>query len=135
MMSSPYVVVLEGCSIPSLWVIYHVFNGLSIVFPLNYLIVILILSLFDDRISASYTWRLRMKLREWRIQKVMTQKELAQRAGVAEVTVAAIERGHQLPSPRTSRRLAEALGIEPTEIDEVKEYIERSLKKDLARVS
>jgi DNA-binding XRE family transcriptional regulator len=35
-----------------------------------------------------------MKLRAWRIQRVLTQKELAQKAGVAEVTVAAIERGH-----------------------------------------
>jgi transcriptional regulator with XRE-family HTH domain len=75
-----------------------------------------------------------MRLREWRILRILTQKELAQKAGVAEVTVAAIERGHQLPSPRTSRRLAEALGVEPADIDEVKEAVERSLKKDLARV-
>jgi transcriptional regulator with XRE-family HTH domain len=76
-----------------------------------------------------------MKLREWRIQKVLTQKELAERAGVAEITVAAIERGVQLPSPRTSRKLAEALGIEPTQIEEVQQAIERQLsKKDLARI-
>lgn len=76
-----------------------------------------------------------MTLREWRIQKVLTQKDLAERAGVAEVTIASIERGVQLPSPRTSRKLAEALGIEPTQIEEVKKAIERQLaKKDLASV-
>ena len=76
-----------------------------------------------------------MKLREWRIQRILTQKELAQKAGVAEVTVAAIERGHQLPSPRTSRKLAEVLGVAPLDIDEVREATERALKKDLARIS
>ena len=71
-----------------------------------------------------------MKLRELRITNVMTQKDLAERAGVAAITIAAIERGVQLPSPKTSRKLAEALGIEPTEIDEVKEAIDRALKKE-----
>jgi transcriptional regulator with XRE-family HTH domain len=78
-----------------------------------------------------------MKLRAWRAQRVLTQKDLAEKAGVAEVTVAAIERGVQLPSARTSRKLAEALEVAPTDIDEVNAAIEREmkreLKKDLAR--
>ena len=68
-----------------------------------------------------------MKLREWRIQKVLTQKDLAGKAGVAAVTVAAIERGIQLPTPKTSRKLADALGVEPTDIEEVQQAVSRSL--------
>ena len=70
-----------------------------------------------------------MKLRELRVTKVLTRQDLAEIAGVAAVTIAAIERGVQLPSARTSRKLAQALGVEPAEIDEVKEAIERELKK------
>ena len=70
-----------------------------------------------------------MRLSGLRIQKVMTQKELAAKAGVAAVTVAAIERGKQLPTPKTSRKLADALGVQATEIDEVRQAIERSLSK------
>ena len=70
-----------------------------------------------------------MKLKEWRIQRVLTQKELALKAGVAEITVAAIERGVQLPTPKTGRKLADALGIGVTEIDEVREYAERALER------
>jgi len=70
-----------------------------------------------------------MKLKELRVRKVLTQKDLAELAGVAAVTIAAIERGIQLPSPRTSRKLAGALEVEPTEIDEVNEAIERELKE------
>ena len=65
-----------------------------------------------------------MKLREIRVRKVLTQKDLSERSGVAAVTIAAIERGIQLPSLRTSRKLAEALDVEPTVIDEVNKAIE-----------
>ena len=64
-----------------------------------------------------------MKLREIRVRKVLTQKDLSERSGVAAVTIAAIERGIQLPSLRTSRKLAEALDVEPTVIDEVNKQI------------
>lgn len=70
-----------------------------------------------------------MKLKEWRIQKTLTQKELAAKAGVAEITVAAIERSVQLPTPKTSRKLANALGVDPTEIDEAQAYAEKALKQ------
>ena len=70
-----------------------------------------------------------MKLREIRVRKVLTQKDLSERSGVAAVTIAAIERGIQLPSLRTSRKLAEALEVEPTVIDEVNEAIERELEE------
>ncbi len=76
-----------------------------------------------------------MKLRELRIQKGWTQKELASRVGIAAVTVTAIERGVQLPMLTTGRKLAETLGVDLADIDEVKQSIDRELKKDLARVS
>jgi transcriptional regulator with XRE-family HTH domain len=74
-----------------------------------------------------------MKLRAWRAQKVLTQKDVAGLAGVSVSTVTAIERGKELPSAQTARKLASALGVEPLEIDEVKEAMARTLegpKKD-----
>jgi DNA-binding XRE family transcriptional regulator len=71
-----------------------------------------------------------MQLKELRLRGGMTQRELGQKAGVAEVTIGAIERGVELPTMRTARRLAEALEVELTDIDEVKEAIARALKKD-----
>ena len=70
-----------------------------------------------------------MKLRELRIQKILTQKDLAEKAGLAAVTVAAIERGIELPTPKTSRKLADVLGVEPTEIEEVQQAVQRALEK------
>ena len=75
-----------------------------------------------------------MKLRELRIQQAFTQKDLAGKAGIAAVTVTAIERGVQLPTLRTGRKLADALNVEPSDIDEVQQAIERELKKGLASV-
>ena len=72
-----------------------------------------------------------MRLRELRIRRAMTQKDLASKAGIAEVTLSAIERGVELPSMRTARALAVVLEVELADIDEVKEAIDRQLKKDL----
>ena len=73
------------------------------------------------------------KLREFRIQKLLTQRELGEKAGLSKVTIAAIERGVQLPTPKTSRNLAEALGVEPTDIEEVQKAMTRALKKERGR--
>ena len=70
-----------------------------------------------------------MRLRELRIHRALTQKDLARKAGVAEVTVSAIERGIELPSMRTARLLSAALEVELADIDEVNEAIDRELKK------
>ena len=76
-----------------------------------------------------------MKLRELRIQQALTQKALAEKAGLATVTITAIERGVQLPTLSTGRKLADALGVEPTDIEEVQQAIDRELKKDLVGTS
>jgi DNA-binding XRE family transcriptional regulator len=76
----------------------------------------------------------RMKLRAWRAQRVLSQKKLADRAGLSVFTIVAIENGKQLPRPETAQKLAEALGVNPLEIDEIRAAMERVAegpKKDL----
>ena len=59
-----------------------------------------------------------LTLREARLRRRMSQQTLADRAGVARVTVSQIELGKSGPRPHIARRLAEALGIQPSEIIE-----------------
>ena len=57
-----------------------------------------------------------MGLRELRRRKLLSQRELAQLAGVSPTTVINIEAGKIQPHPSTLRKLAEALGISPEEM-------------------
>ena len=50
-------------------------------------------------------------VRRRRLECVLSQAELAERAGTTRGTVARIEAGGYLPRPSTLRRLAEALGV------------------------
>jgi transcriptional regulator with XRE-family HTH domain len=59
---------------------------------------------------------MRIRLREARLRKVLTQEELAQRSGVAEATISRIESGQQEARISTVRKLAAALGLEPSEL-------------------
>jgi transcriptional regulator with XRE-family HTH domain len=56
------------------------------------------------------------KLREVRTRRLLTQDELADKAGVSQSTIANIERDNAEPQFRTIRKLAKALDIEPTEL-------------------
>jgi transcriptional regulator with XRE-family HTH domain len=56
------------------------------------------------------------KLREVRTRRLLTQDELAQKAGVSQSTIADIERDNAEPQFRTIRKLAKALDIDPTEL-------------------
>jgi transcriptional regulator with XRE-family HTH domain len=56
------------------------------------------------------------RLREIRTRRLLTQEELAQKSGISPSTVANIERDHREPHFRTIRKLAEALGVDPTEL-------------------
>ena len=49
----------------------------------------------------------------WRLQRGLTQKELARRAGVPRPNLSAIERGQLEVSLKTVRALALALGVRP----------------------
>jgi transcriptional regulator with XRE-family HTH domain len=56
------------------------------------------------------------KLKEARIRRLLTQEELAEKAGVSAATVVNIERNNQEPHFRTIRKLAKALNVDPTEL-------------------
>jgi transcriptional regulator with XRE-family HTH domain len=53
------------------------------------------------------------QLREAREQRLLTQEELAARAGVQPFTISRIETDKVEPRFRTIRKLAEALGVDP----------------------
>ncbi len=58
----------------------------------------------------------RIRLREWRERRLLSQRELAARAGVTQGSIARIERGHHRPRLSTVRKLAEALEVSPDEL-------------------
>ena len=57
--------------------------------------------------------RIGRKLREDRIRRLLTQEELAEKAGLSPSTVVNIERDQAEPQFRTIRKLAEALDVDP----------------------
>jgi transcriptional regulator with XRE-family HTH domain len=52
-------------------------------------------------------------LRRLRTAGVLSQADLAERSGVSKLTVTRAEAGKVMPHPRTIRKLAAALGVEP----------------------
>jgi transcriptional regulator with XRE-family HTH domain len=56
------------------------------------------------------------RLRELRKHRVLSMRELEERSGVSYNTIWRIEDGRQGAQPRTIRKLAEALGVEPHEL-------------------
>ena len=56
------------------------------------------------------------KLKEIRTRRLLTQEELAEKAGVSAATVVNVERNNQEPHFRTIRKLAKALDVDPTEL-------------------
>ena len=67
-------------------------------------------------------------LRELRIARLWSQRELAERAGVAEGTVISAETGKRLPRLLTMRRLADALGVDWREVDEFRAAVEDAVE-------
>ena len=63
-------------------------------------------------------------LKEARRRRVLSQRELARRAGVVQRTIVEAEAGRQVPRPATMRKLAEALGVEVADVDEFRAAIE-----------
>jgi len=56
------------------------------------------------------------KLKELRQRRVLTLQELGERSGVAYNTIWRLENGRTGAQPRTIRKLAAALGVEPEEL-------------------
>ena len=56
------------------------------------------------------------RLRELRRQKVLSMRELEEMSGVSYNTIWRIENGRTGAQPRTIRKIAEVLGVEPAEL-------------------
>jgi HTH-type transcriptional regulator, competence development regulator len=56
------------------------------------------------------------RLKALRYQRVLTLRELEQRSGVAYNTIWHLENGKRGAQPRTLRKLARALDVEPEEL-------------------
>jgi transcriptional regulator with XRE-family HTH domain len=58
----------------------------------------------------------RSQLKRLRQEQALSLRDLARRSGVAYDTINRLELGKQDAQPRTIRRLAEALGVQPKEL-------------------
>jgi transcriptional regulator with XRE-family HTH domain len=59
---------------------------------------------------------MRLKLREVRERKFLSQQELADAAGTTKANISRLETGKQKPQMATVRKLAEALGVRPEDL-------------------
>jgi len=60
--------------------------------------------------------RIGNKVRETRKRKLLTQEQLADKAGVGVNTIIRIERNQVEPHGRTIRKIAAALGVAPSDL-------------------
>jgi transcriptional regulator with XRE-family HTH domain len=74
-------------------------------------------------------------LRRFRVERFLSQRELARQAGLHAITLVRLESGVTAPSTRTVRALAAALGVELGELTSPEEVAElrRVLKNDAQR--
>jgi DNA-binding XRE family transcriptional regulator len=56
------------------------------------------------------------RLKELRQMRMYSQLDLSKMTGVTQASISNLERGERQARPRTVRRLAEALGVEPREL-------------------
>ncbi len=61
------------------------------------------------------------RLRQLRQERALSLRDLGERSGVAFDTINKLENERREAQPRTIRRLAEALGVEPKELMKGKE--------------
>jgi transcriptional regulator with XRE-family HTH domain len=60
------------------------------------------------------------RLRRIRKERLLTQVELSKMTGVAQDSISSLETGKREAHPGTIKKLAKALGVEPTEL--IKEH-------------
>jgi transcriptional regulator with XRE-family HTH domain len=56
------------------------------------------------------------RLRRLRRERALSQRDLTRMTGIAFDTISRLETGKQRAQPRTIRKLADALGVEPKEL-------------------
>jgi transcriptional regulator with XRE-family HTH domain len=56
------------------------------------------------------------RLRRLRRERALSQRDLTRMTGIAFDTISRLETGKQRAQPRTIRKLADALGVEPNEL-------------------
>jgi transcriptional regulator with XRE-family HTH domain len=56
------------------------------------------------------------QLRRLRRERALSQRDLTRMTGIAFDTISRLETGKQQAQPRTIRKLADALGVEPREL-------------------
>ena len=64
-------------------------------------------------------------LRDWRTERVMSVRDLAEKSGVSTKTVVQLEYGRQRANYKSMRAISEALGVEPGEVAEFAEVLEQ----------
>jgi DNA-binding XRE family transcriptional regulator len=68
-----------------------------------------------------------------RRQRLLSQRDLAQRAGIAQSTVYLIENGRTRPRLKVMRAICQALGVQPTDVDEFRAVI--GVERERSRVA
>jgi transcriptional regulator with XRE-family HTH domain len=56
------------------------------------------------------------RLRRLRRERALSQRDVSRMTGIAFDTISRLETGKQWAQPRTIRKLADALGVEPREL-------------------
>ena len=56
------------------------------------------------------------RLRELRLERMLSQSELARVTGTTQSTISLLECWQRMAQPRTVRKLADALEVKPTEL-------------------
>ena len=68
-------------------------------------------------------------LREQRVERLLSVRALAKRAGVAPTTVHLIENGRRGPQYLTIQKICQALGVTANEVDEFREALRSAAKR------
>ena len=76
-----------------------------------------------------------LTLKEARARRLLTVRDLAERAGVAPSTVYLAETGRSVPRFAVIRKLCDALGVEPAEVVEFAAAIEGTAQGKEAAVA
>jgi transcriptional regulator with XRE-family HTH domain len=56
-------------------------------------------------------------LKKLRLKKLLSQDKLAKLSGISRTTIVSIENNQHKPQPLTLQKLANALGVDPAEIE------------------